>query len=178
MKWISWWLHGTWIVLAVAAIVIMLDQWTKEMVRASIEKYHFIVPFERLGQIFVIEHVHNNGAAFGILQNQNRLLIVIVIVVATAILAYAPHVPANQRLIRVFLGMQLGGALANLIDRLNQGHVTDFIRIGIPGVYYWPSFNIADSAVVLGVIGLGVMIVRDDIRREREAKAAAKDLPG
>ena len=161
-------------VLLVAAAVIALDQWTKELVRSSIEKYTYIVPFERIGEYFVLEHVENNGAAFGIMQNQNRLLIIIVLIIVAAILAYAPRIPTEQRLMRVFLGLQLGGALANLIDRFNHGYVTDFIRIGIPGIYYWPSFNIADSAVVVGVIGLGVLIVVNDIRSERREKAASE----
>lgn len=173
MKFVSSWLRGTWLVIAVAAIVIALDQITKEWVRASIEKYTYIIPFDRLGHYFLLEHVENNGAAFGILQNQNRFLIVVAIIVSVAILAYAPRIPQDHWLMRVFLGLQLGGALANVIDRINHGYVTDFLRVGIPGVFYWPSFNVADSAIVVGVIGLAVLIVRDDIRRERAAKATA-----
>ena len=176
MKVVSSWFRGTWLVILVAAIVIALDQITKEWVRATIEKYTYIVPIPRLGNYFVLEHVENNGAAFGILQDQNRPLIIVALVVAVAILIYAPRIPQDQWLIRVFLGLQLGGALANVMDRINHGYVTDFVRIGVPGVFYWPSFNVADSAIVVGVIGLGVMIIRDDIRREREAKAAADPL--
>lgn len=172
MRYIGNWLQGTWLVLFVAAIIVILDQATKEWVRANIEKYTYIIPIPRFGQYFVLEHVENNGAAFGILQNQNRLLTFVVIAVVIAILVYAPRIPQDQRLIRMFLGMQLGGALANLADRISQGYVTDFIRVGVPGVYYWPTFNIADSAVVLGVIGLGYMIIRDDIRQSQEAKAS------
>ncbi len=180
MKSISNWLKGTWLVLLVAAIVVILDQLSKEWVRVNIEKYSYIIPIPQFGKYFVIEHVMNTGAAFGIMQNRNYLLTVVVIGVIVAILDYSPRIPPDQKLIRVFLGMQLGGALGNLIDRFVQGHVTDFIRIGIPGVYYWPSFNIADSAVIVGVIGLGVIIVRDDIRRERDAKAerAAESAAG
>ncbi len=64
-------------------------------------------------------------------------------------------------------GLQLGGALGNVSDRLYQGFVTDFVRIGIPGVYYWPNFNIADSAIVCGVIGLAIYIFVDDFRSQR-----------
>ncbi len=172
MKFIGNWLRGTWLVLLVAAIVVLLDQLTKEWVRTNIEKYTYIIPIPQLDKYFIIEHVENTGAAFGILQNRNQLLTLVVIAVAIAILVYAQRIPYDQRLIRVFMGMQLGGALANLIDRVTLGYVTDFIRVGIPGVYYWPSFNIADSSVVLGVIGLGIMIVREDIQRGREEKAA------
>ncbi len=173
MKSIGSWLRGTWLVMLVAVIVIALDQITKEWVRATIDKYTYIVPFPRVGHYFLLEHVENNGAAFGILQNQNRFLIIVALVVAIAILAYAPRIPQSQPLMRVFLGLQLGGALANVADRLNHGYVTDFLRVGIPGVYYWPSFNIADSAIVVGVIGLAVLIIRDDLRSAHDAKTAA-----
>ena len=71
------------------------------------------------------------------------------------------------------LGLQLGGALGNVIDRINQGYVTDFVKMGIPGVYYWPNYNIADAAIVTGVIGLGIYIVVDDMRNTRRAKELA-----
>ena len=65
------------------------------------------------------------------------------------------------------MGLQLGGALGNVIDRIYQGDVTDFIRMGIPGVYYWPNFYIADSAIVVGVIVLGIFIFVEDARQQR-----------
>jgi signal peptidase II len=172
MKALAAWFRGVWIVVLIAAAVIALDQITKEWIRATIPKYTYIIPFPEVGNYFILEHVENNGAAFGILQNQNRLLIVVALIVSAAILFYAPRLSSDQNLLRVFLGLQLGGALGNVIDRLNHGYVTDFVRIGIPGFYYWPSFNVADSAIVVGVIGLGIIIVRDDIRRERAAKNA------
>jgi signal peptidase II len=70
--------------------------------------------------------------------------------------------------VRVLLGLILGGALGNLIDRLNQGYVTDFVKMGIPGVYYWPNYNIADSAIVVGVIAMGLYVVLDDLRKQRQ----------
>ena len=176
MKVVGTWFRGAWIVLLIAAIVIALDQITKEWVRGAIPKYSYIIPIPQFGKYFLLEHVENTGAAFGILQNQNRFLIIVALVVSAAILAYAPRLDPDQKLIRVFLGLQMGGALANVLDRLNHGYVTDFVRVGIPGVYYWPSFNVADSAIIVGVIGLGAIIIRDDMRRERESKAA--DLSG
>ncbi|NJN81906.1 MAG: signal peptidase II, partial [Caldilineaceae bacterium] len=168
------WLRTAWLVLAVAAVVIVLDQWSKEIVRQTIVKFSYIVPVEALGEYFVFEHVDNYGAAFGILQSQGNLFIVIAAVVAIAILVYVRYLPTDQWIVRVFLGLQLGGAIGNVIDRINQGYVTDFIKMGIPGVYYWPNYNIADSAIVIGVIGLGIYIVYDDVRRQRLEKAAAK----
>jgi signal peptidase II len=174
MNKISRWFQRIGLVLLVAGIVIALDQWTKSWVRATIPDFTYIVPLEQLGEYFVFEHVHNYGAAFGILQNQGNLFIVIAAVVAVAILYYAGTLPPQQRFLRFLLGLQLGGALGNVIDRLYQGYVTDFVRVGIPGVYHWPNFNIADSAIVCGVIGLAIYIFAEDIRTQRAQRRTEK----
>jgi signal peptidase II len=159
----KWW-QRVWLILLVAAVIIGLDQWTKEWVRTNIPDYTYMIPLPSLGEYFVFEHVHNYGAAFGILQNQGNLFVIIAIVVGVAILLYARTLEPSQRLLRVLLGLQLGGALGNLIDRLMQGYVTDFIKMGIPGVYYWPNYNIADSSIVIGVIVLGIYLIRQDMQ--------------
>ncbi len=168
MQKISDWFSRAWIVMLIAAVIIGLDQWTKAWVRATIPEYTSIIPFPALGEYFVYEHVFNYGAAFGILQNQSLLFVVIAVVVAIAILVYVRYLPLDQTFVRILLGLQLGGALGNLIDRLHQGYVTDFIKMGIPDVYYWPNYNIADSSIVTGVIGLGIYIILDDIRKQRQ----------
>ncbi len=167
MQKLSTWLQRVWPVLLVAAVIIAFDQWTKAWVRATIPKFTYMVPFPSLGEYFVFEHVDNYGAAFGMFQNQGNFFIAIAFIVAAAILWYAGTLPTSQRLLRLLLGLQLGGALGNVIDRIYQGYVTDFIRMGIPGVYYWPNYNIADSAIVVGVIGLGIFIFVEDARQQR-----------
>jgi signal peptidase II len=173
----SVWIQRVAPVLLVAAIVIALDQWTKIWVRATIPDFTYVIPIEQLGEYFVFEHVHNYGAAFGILQNQGNLFIFIAAIVTIAILYYAGTLKPQQRFLRFLLGLQLGGALGNVIDRLYQGYVTDFVRVGIPGVYYWPNFNIADSAIVCGVIGLAIYIFVDDYRTNRAQRAAQQLEP-
>lgn len=162
------WTRRAWLVLAVAAVILVLDQWTKELIRQSIPDYTSIIPIPALGEYFIFEHVHNYGAAFGILQNQSNLFAVIAVVVSVAMLVYVYRLPPEARMVRVLLGLILGGALGNLIDRLNQGYVTDFVKMGIPGVYYWPNYNIADSAIVVGVIAMGLYVVLDDLRKQRQ----------
>ena len=162
------WARRAWLVLAVAAVILVLDQWTKELIRQSIPDYTSIIPIPALGEYFIFEHVHNYGAAFGILQNQSNLFAVIAVVVSVAMLVYVYRLPPEARMVRVLLGLILGGALGNLIDRLNQGYVTDFVKMGIPGVYYWPNYNIADSAIVVGVIAMGLYVVLDDLRKQRQ----------
>jgi signal peptidase II len=168
---ITHWLQRAWLVLLVASIIITLDQLTKEWVRDNIPKFSSMIPIPALGEYFVFEHVDNYGAAFGILQNQGSLFIVIAVVVAIAILVYARYLPIDQTFVRFLLGLQLGGAVGNLLDRINQGFVTDFVKMGIPGVYYWPNYNIADSSIVIGVIALGIYIIMDDIRKQRQEQA-------
>ena len=167
----------TWLILLVAAIVIPLDQWTKILVRLNIEKFDYIVPIPALGEYFVLEHVDNYGAAFGILQGAGSIFIVIAAVVTVGVFYYAiRHLPDDQRLIRVLLGFQVGGALGNVIDRIQQGYVTDFVKIGVPGVYYWPNFNIADSSIVCSVIALAAVILYQDIQLSKQAKEEDKAI--
>ena len=168
------WFRHAWIVLAVAAIVIALDQWTKELVRESIPIYGSSYPVPALGEYFYFQHVYNYGAAFGILQAGGNFFIVVAAIVCIAMLVYVRFLTLDQWFVRMMLGLQMGGAIGNVIDRINQGYVTDFVKMGIPGVYYWPTYNIADSGIVLGVIGLGIYIVREDFRRQRAEKAAAQ----
>ena len=167
----------TWIILLVAAVVIPLDQWTKELVRQNIAKFDYIVPIPALGKYFVLEHVDNHGAAFGILQGAGSIFIVIAAVVTIGVFYYAiRHLPDDQWLIRLLLGFQVGGALGNVIDRIMQGYVTDFVKIGVPGVYYWPNFNIADSSIVCSVIALAIVILYQDIQASKQADEEAIDI--
>lgn len=180
MHMLASWFRKAWLVLAVAGIVILLDQWTKELVRNNIPDYTSMIPIPALGEYFVFEHVHNYGAAFGIFQNQGNFFIIVAVIVTIGILAYVRYLPTDAWFVRVLLGLMLGGAIGNVIDRINQGYVTDFVKMGVPGVYYWPNYNIADSAIVGGVIGLGIYVIVDDVRRNRREKAAAStagDLP-
>ncbi len=176
------WLRKVWPVILVAAIILYLDQWTKEWIRQNVAEFSSMIPIEALGEYFVFERVRNYGAAFGILQNQSILFVVIAVIVSIAILIYVRYLPIDHWFVRILLGLQLGGALGNLTDRLTQldehgrGYVTDFIKMGIPGVYYWPNYNIADSAIVIGVIGLGIYVIWDDIQQQRQAKKGVKSV--
>ena len=109
---------------------------------------------------FRLTHVSNTGAVFGLFQDRSFVL-TIVAVVGIALLLFLVffayrHLPLlNSMLNRIALGLILGGAVGNLVDRLRFGCVTDFIGIGI-----WPSFNIADSATVIGVTMVAYSLLR------------------
>jgi signal peptidase II len=177
MNRIALWIGRAWPVVLVATAVIGLDQWTKYLVRDAIPLFAYTVPIEAIGAYFRFEHVPNYGAAFGLFQGMGSFFIVVASIVVAVILYYAAVLPPQQRWIRVLLGLQLGGALGNVVDRLTQGYVTDFIKMGIPGVYDWPNYNIADSAIVVGVICLGVYILSEDLRNQRSAADQTAQLP-
>lgn len=175
MQVVNEWMRKAWLVLVVAGVIIGLDQWTKELIRGSIALYDYIVPIPGLGNYLLFEHVPNYGAAFGILQGAGNFFVIVAALVSIGILAYVYFIPTEERYLRLLLGMQMGGAIGNVIDRLNQGFVTDYIKIGVPGVYYWPNFNVADSSIVVGVILLGAYVIWHDIRTAREEKSKSQE---
>ena len=152
--------------LVTAGLVIALDQWTKWLVRSSLPFQGTWLPegLEWLGPYARIVHWHNSGAAFGSFQSGNSVFMVLAVLVILVILYYYPRVDARDWTLRLAMSLQLGGAAGNLIDRIHQGRVTDFISIGS-----FPVFNIADSAISIGVavLLLGVWL------RERENRPAA-----
>ncbi len=158
-----------WVPL-VAVLVVAVDQWTKTWIRTNIPYAGVLVPFPALEPWFKIVHWNNTGAAFGILQGQGSLFIGIAIVVIVAVLVYLRYLPANQWAVRLCLGLQLGGAVGNLIDRIQLGHVTDFLLLTLPlngRVLQWPAFNVADSCIVVGVILLAILLLREEQQAAR-----------
>ena len=127
----------------VAIIVVALDQISKFFIRANMALGQSI-PEEGF---FRITYGTNTGGVFGLFANQAFLITLTAIVGVAAILVYSRYPQANRVLVRIALGLLLGGAVGNLIDRIRFGEVVDFIDVGA-----WPVFNVADSAVVVGVI--------------------------
>lgn len=135
----------------VATLVFVLDRITKAAVVASLPLYE---TREILGPYVRLSHVRNTGAAFGLAQDRTTLLSVLSIFAVLAILYYYRTLAMRSPLLAGTLGMQLGGALGNLVDRLGQGYVVDFIDVGFdPGPRFW-SFNVADSSIVVGIIAV------------------------
>jgi signal peptidase II len=138
------------ILLGVAAIGLIADIITKRLVEANIPLYESVPVFP---PYFSWTHIQNTGAAFSLFQNGGLFFIIVAVVVSSLIIFYAPRLPREDWISRVALGLQLGGAIGNLIDRLRQGYVTDFAHFQIPQIGFdWPVFNVADSCVVIGVI--------------------------
>ncbi|NJN79564.1 MAG: signal peptidase II [Anaerolineales bacterium] len=139
------------ILFGVAGFVIGLDQWTKQLVRENIafggqwlpEWLSWISPYAR----FV--HWENSGAAFGMFQDGNQIFKILAFIVIGAIIYYYPQVENEDWTLKLAMGLQLGGASGNLIDRLMMDKVTDFISIGT-----FPVFNVADASISIGVVVL------------------------
>ena len=131
---------------AAAAVVLLADQASKLWVQQ-----HFVAcDYNSLMVVpgwLAFTYTCNRGAAFGLLANETLLFVLIALVVIGVIVAYFRFLPANRPWLKLSLGLQLGGALGNLIDRLRQGFVVDFIS-----VKSFPVFNIADACIVGGVL--------------------------
>ena len=151
------------LLLLVAAAVILLDQMSKWLVEHQLPLNGSWAPLPELDHLFRITHVSNTGAAFGLFPGGSALFGLIAVFVAIVILFYNFQLPAGNKLLRLALGLQLGGALGNLVDRLRIGHVTDFLDFG-----RWPVFNLADTAIVSGVVLLALLMLIE----EREARRA------
>ncbi len=142
----------------VSAWVMLLDQVSKSVVGRLVPMYG-TVGF--LGGLLRITHVRNSGAAFGIFQGRQPLLIASALVAAAVVVVSYPKVSFSNWPARFGLGLALGGAVGNLIDRLRFGGVVDFLEVGP-----WPVFNLADTAIVVGVALILVGMMRSPGRKE------------
>jgi signal peptidase II len=138
----------------IAVAVLLLDQVTKWFVLHRMELYESIPVWD---DVFHITSHRNRGAAFGILQNQQWLFIGITVVVAAVLLVYIYRLRKEGAMMLWSLSLILGGAVGNLIDRVRFGEVVDFLDFRLIN---YPIFNIADSAIVLGVCLMVIVTLR------------------
>ena len=136
----------------IAGLVVLLDQATKLLVLAKMPLYHSITV---LPGFFNLTHIRNPGGAFGFMaagsQGIRNLLFVGVSIVAMGLIVYFYRsTPKTYPYLASALAMIFGGAVGNLIDRLRFGEVVDFLDVYV-GAYHWPAFNVADSAITVGI---------------------------
>ncbi len=144
--------------LGVAAAVVVLDQLTKRIAEERLRQSGS-VPVPGTGDLLRLTYVQNRGAAFGLLQDQTAFFVLVGVVVIGVIAASYRYLPRSGFRLHLALGLQLGGAIGNLIDRVRQQYVVDFVDFGYRS-NWWPVFNVADSAIVIGValLALGALI--------------------
>jgi signal peptidase II len=145
--------------LGLSILVILLDQFTKSLVT----HYLFYGESITILPIFNITLAHNTGSAFSFLASASGWQIwfftAVSIIVSTALFIWIYRLPLGESWSAAALSLILGGALGNLIDRLSYGYVIDFIHLHV-AEWYWPDFNIADSAICLGAFMLALILFR------------------
>jgi signal peptidase II len=146
----------------VALIVVVLDQGTKAIVQTSMQLHQSI----RLTPFVDLVYLRNPGAAFSLLRDAPAffrlpLFVGVTIVVAGALVTYLRSTPPEQTWIITALGAILGGAVGNLICRVRYGEVVDFVFLHW-GDWYWPAFNVADSAISVGAVVILIASFRRD----------------
>ena len=133
------------VLIGIAGLVLLLDQWSKSSVRNNLAFGESWMPLDWLAPYARVLHWGNEGAAFGLFQGASSFFTVLAIVVSVLIIIYYPKIESGVWLLRVAMGLQLGGALGNLFDRLSIGYVTDFLSVGS-----FPVFNVADASITVG----------------------------
>lgn len=154
----------------IALFVIILDQWTKWVI---VKTMHLGESIEVINNFLYITSHRNKGAAWGILQGQMAFFYIITVVVIMFIIYYIQKAARDSRLLGVSLGLILGGAIGNFIDRVYRKEVVDFINTYIFS-YDFPVFNIADSALVIGV---GLLLIQMFLE-ERQLKEQKNEENG
>lgn len=163
--------YRDWLILPIVLAVVAVDQLSKYLIRLYLAAGESFPP----DGTFRIQHIHNTGGAFGFFPDQTFLLIITSFFAIVVLLVLYRRYPFHGLLLRLSLGLQLGGAIGNLIDRLRLGHVTDFIRLG-----WWPLFNLADASIVAGIVilvGLFLLTARskEGLRSQGEGPAVSND---
>jgi signal peptidase II len=159
--------------LGLLGAVVLLDQATKALIVRFLEVHDYRPIIDGL---LSLSHVHNRGAAFGVLSearlpHQPVVLSALSLCALLAIAYYFVRLPASARLPRIALALVLGGAVGNLIDRVRLGYVVDFVHV-YWREHVWPDFNVADSAITVGVI----LLILDILREPRARKSPAPGI--
>jgi signal peptidase II len=158
----------------VAGLSVLADQVTKHFVRASLRPGQSLDLIPELRSLFRITYVTNSGAAFGLFPNWSQIFIVVAVIVIVALIWYYIHLSGGRWLVQLALGLQLGGAIGNLVDRLRfAGSVVDFIDLNFWPLRRWPVFNIADASIVTGVTLLTLLMIWEEWQGERASRQLA-----
>jgi signal peptidase II len=135
--------------VAVAIATVVLDQVTKAAVVGGM---HLNERVPVMGTFLRLTYIRNSGAVFGMMRGAGTYFTFFSVIAAAVLMVVLFIAKRSSTLVRVSLGMVLGGAVGNLIDRLRYGAVVDFLDVGISDSVRWPCFNVADSAITVGVL--------------------------
>ena len=151
--------------------ILALDIVTKYLI---VRNYGFGDRTDLLGGFLRIALVYNEGGVFGILQGHKNLFLIVSIIVLALMVVYYILEKNKSILFNTSMALIVSGAVGNIIDRLVPGRpgVVDFISVGVDGVYRWPSFNVADSSIVVGAFLLILVFYREEMKRKKQAGSA------
>jgi len=152
------------------AMCLLLDQAVNSWVAANLAPYQPTDLFPRLSPILSFTFVENTGVAFGLFPTLGSLFMWLSIAVAVGIVIFRRTIPSSDLWVHVSLGLVAGGAFGNVIDRVLRGYVVDFIDVNFRPLTNWPVFNLADSAIVVGV---AILLVDSLLAERREVAVNA-----
>ena len=153
----------------IALVVIALDQLTKRAVQQNLALGEALLVFPPWEFVRIVHWV-NTGAAFGMFQGGNAVLIGLTVAITLAILIYYQTLPEDHLFQRICLALMVGGSIGNLIDRLTLGYVVDFVAVG-----RFPVFNLADSCVTVSVILLLISTIIEERKAQSNEKPSEED---
>ncbi len=147
-------LRAALVPLMITGLILIADQLSKQWVLATIGPEPESREIFLVGDWLSFLYVRNTGVAFGLFQNASQIFVFTSLLITAAIMvAYVVYLPNRLGWLQLCVGLIVGGALGNVIDRLRYGYVVDFIKVG-----WWPIFNIADSAVTVGITMLALFL--------------------
>lgn len=158
-----------WVLLLVCFLILFVDQWTKHAIQQRLVLYQKV---EVIHGFFNLVHVRNTGGAFGIFGGEkgglgSLLFVVVSLVAIGSILFLFIRLKEDEKTLSLSLSLVLSGAIGNLIDRFRYGEVVDFLDFYLFS-FHWPAFNIADSAICLGI---GLMALQLLFRDKKKLKS-------
>lgn len=161
-------------VFGLICAVISLDIITKQLVVGYLQGLDRI---DFLGGFLRISLVYNQGGVFGIMQGKKTFFLIVSVIVLILMLIYYAMEKQKTMLFVTSMALIIGGAIGNITDRLVPGRpgVVDFISVGVDGIYRWPSFNVADSSIVMGAFLLAILFIREERRRKSQAAAGESE---
>jgi signal peptidase II len=155
-----------WVLLIFGLGILLLDQWTKSMVVQKLPLYQRV---EVIQGFFDLTHVRNTGGAFGIFGGEkggvgSMLFVVVSLLAIGAIVFLFIKIREDEKTLALSFSLVLSGAIGNLIDRLRYGEVVDFLDFHL-STHHWPAFNVADSAICIGIGLMALELLKRDHKR-------------
>lgn len=164
--------RGLSVALGIAVLVILADQASKAFITGELGPGSGRGVIEIIPGVLRFLYVENRGAAFGMLQGAGSILTVLAVCVVLVLAIAFRHLATQSLWLSIALGLQFGGALGNIIDRLRHSYVVDFINVP-----HFPTFNVADSAITIGVVVLGIYLLFRPIPESTDEPRDRQSMP-